>query len=102
MPGKIQDPHKGVKPAATSEARMAYGSDRLMEPLSAANPAESTRKKNFRLRQSVIDRAKAVLGSATETEAIEQALELVVLRHELVSGVAAMGGESLANVFDER
>jgi hypothetical protein len=63
--------------------------------------AETPRKKNFRLRQSKIDEAMKVLGTKTETETIEQALDLVVFRQSLVEGVRAMKGAGLVNLFDD-
>ncbi|MDB4951906.1 MAG: hypothetical protein JWM27_4555 [Gemmatimonadetes bacterium] len=60
---------------------------------------EALRKKNYRLRQSTIDRAMKLLGTRTETETIEQALDLVVFRSELVEGVRAMRGADLRDVF---
>jgi hypothetical protein len=62
--------------------------------------AEAPKKKNLRLRQSKIDAAKAVLGTATETETIEAALDLIVFRNELVEGTRAMRGANLIDVFD--
>lgn len=59
-----------------------------------------TKKKNLRLHQTKIDQAKAILGTATETETIEAALDLVVFRKELVDGVRAMRGANLGKVFD--
>lgn len=64
--------------------------------------AERPRKKNLRLHQSKIDEARQVLGTATETETIEAALDLVVFRRELATGVRAMRGADLTNLFDER
>jgi hypothetical protein len=61
---------------------------------------EARRKKNLRLHQSKIDEAKAILGTATETETIEAALDLVIFREELAEGVRAMRGTKLVNVFD--
>lgn len=43
------------------------------------------RTKSYRLEQRKIDRAKRILGVATETEAIEQALDLVAIGHTLAS-----------------
>ena len=63
--------------------------------------AESPRKKNFRLYQSKIDRAREILGTKTETETIEKALDLVVFRNGLVKGVRAMRETGLVNVFDD-
>jgi hypothetical protein len=44
------------------------------------------RTKSYRLEQRKIDRAKRILGVATETEAMEQALDLVAIGHTLASG----------------
>jgi hypothetical protein len=60
---------------------------------------EPTRKKNLRLHQSKIDRAMKILGTETETETIEAALDLVVFRQELLEGVHAMRGARLADLF---
>lgn len=58
-------------------------------------------KKNVRLHQSLIDEAKRILGTPTETATIEAALGLIAFRHELVAGVDAMRGANLVNLFDE-
>jgi hypothetical protein len=58
-------------------------------------------KKNLRLHQSKIDAARKALGTVTETETIETALDLVVFRKELVEGVRGMRGAELVNYFDE-
>jgi hypothetical protein len=62
---------------------------------------ETPRKKNHRLHQSKIDRAMEILGTRTETEAIEQALDLVALRDRLVGGVRNMRGAGLVDVFED-
>jgi hypothetical protein len=62
---------------------------------------ERPTKKNFRLYQSKLDRAKKALGAETETETIEQALDLVIFRDELVKGARAMKGADLADIFAE-
>jgi hypothetical protein len=64
--------------------------------------SESTVKKNLRLHQSKIDAARQALGTATETETIETALDLVVFRKELIDGVRGMKGARLVNYFDEQ
>lgn len=74
-------------PALLREAALQFGAP------------EAPRKKNYRLRQSTIDRAMKVLGTRTETETIEQALDLVVFRSELMDGVRAMRGAELNDVF---
>lgn len=65
-----------------------------------AEPAEALRKKNFRLRQSSIDRAMEILGTRTETETIEQALQMVAFQREMLDAVDAMYGAGVVNVFD--
>ena len=52
-------------------------------------------RKNLRLSQAKIDRARRILGTMTETETIEQALDLVVFRSEVVSGLASFAGSQL-------
>jgi Arc/MetJ family transcription regulator len=49
-------------------------------------------RKNMRLRQDLIDRAKRILGTSTETETVEQALELVAFRKEVSEGIRKIGG----------
>lgn len=63
--------------------------------------AEAPRKKNYRLRQSKIDRAMEILGTHTETETIEQALDMIAFQREMLDAVDAMYGAGLVNVFDE-
>lgn len=66
-----------------------------------AGSGETARKKNLRLHQSKIDAAMALLGTRTETETIEAALDLIVFRDELTRGVEAMHGVPLLDVFGE-
>jgi hypothetical protein len=49
-------------------------------------------RKNFRLTQAKLDRARRVLGASTETETIEQALDLVAFRHDVLEGVRRLAG----------
>jgi hypothetical protein len=62
---------------------------------------ETVARKNYRLHQSKIDRAREILGTATETETIERALDLVAFGEELRAGVDAMRGTNLINIFGE-
>lgn len=53
------------------------------------------KRKNMIMDQRKLDAAKAVLGTATETDAVDAALDLVVFRAKLFAGldrVAAAGG----------
>jgi hypothetical protein len=49
-------------------------------------------RKNLRLTQHKIDRAKKILGTSTETETIEEALDLVAFREEVVAGIRRISG----------
>lgn len=62
-------------------------------------PNELARKKNLRLHQSKIDAAKAVLGTRTETETIETALDMIVFRDEITRGARSLLGAELLDVF---
>lgn len=69
--------------------------------MSPTGPDEKPRKKNYRLHQSKIDRVREILRAGTETEAIETALDLVILRDELVRGAREMEGAELVDAFDD-
>ena len=63
--------HTGVLPVATKSRRV---------------------RKNYRLTQAKLDRARQLLGTDTETETIEQALDLVAFRLEVIEGVRRLAG----------
>lgn len=73
----------------------------MTAPKAAADAIESPRKKNYRLRQSKIDRAREILGTRTETETIEQALDMIAFQSEMLDAADAMCGSGVVNVFDE-
>jgi hypothetical protein len=51
--------------------------------------------------QAKLDRVRAILGAESETEAIDQALSLLLLREELVEGVAKIAGTGgVTNYFE--
>ena len=58
-------------------------------------PAEQKKAKTYRLSESKIAAARAILGVDTATAAIETALDMVVFRKELIDGTAAMLGVPL-------
>lgn len=73
-----------------------------LSPTGAAQAGgENPRKKNFRLHQSKIDQAMKVLGTRTETETIEQALDLIVFQRQLLDGIDALYGGGIVNVFED-
>ena len=49
-------------------------------------------RKNLRLTQAKLDRARDLLGTETETETVEQALDLVAFREEVIAGVRRLAG----------
>lgn len=58
-------------------------------------PREGVVRKNLRLTQEKIDRAKHILGTATETETVEQALDLVAFRAEVLEGIEKLAGSNV-------
>lgn len=59
-------------------------------------------RKNLRLTQEKIDRAKQILGTTTETETVEQALDLVAFRTEVLEGVEKLSGSGvLQDIYGE-
>ena len=67
------------------------------------SPARSTvRRKNLNVDQKKLDQVRSLLGTRTETEAVNQALEIVLLRQELIRGVRRIAGSGgVDNVFSE-
>jgi hypothetical protein len=58
-------------------------------------------RKNFRLRQSKLDAARKALGTTTETETIERALDFAVFGERLASGTARSRGRHWTDVLGE-
>ena len=54
---------------------------------------KGARRKNVRIDQKKLDLAKKVLGTKTETETIEKALDRVIFKQRLIDGVNAIGGK---------
>lgn len=59
------------------------------------------RRKNLNIDQTKLDQVRSLLDVKTETEAIDQALGIVLLRQELVEGVQRIAGSGgVENYFD--
>lgn len=58
-------------------------------------------RKNFRLHQSKLDAARRVLGTRTETETVERALDLVGFGERLATGTERARGRPWKDVFGE-
>jgi hypothetical protein len=57
---------------------------------------------SYRLSRTKIARAQHILGTATATATIEEALDLVVFRRELSEGLDAAFGTPIADVFSAK
>ena len=79
------------KPAATvARPRRAPAGRRAVH--------EGKVRKEFWLDPRVLAEAQAALGAATERETVEQALDLVAFRGELVVGARALRGMALSRI----
>jgi Arc/MetJ family transcription regulator len=56
-------------------------------------------RKAFWLDPQLLSEAQAALGTATERETVELALDLVAFRGELLAGAKALRGECIRRVF---
>lgn len=60
------------------------------------------RRKNVNIDQSKLDRVRALLDAPSETDAIDQALSMLLLREELVAGIERIAGTGgVEPVFEE-
>ena len=53
------------------------------------------RRKNMRIDQAKLDSARKILGTKTETETVEAALDLVTFRKEVIEGVRRLAGTGI-------
>ena len=59
------------------------------------------RHKHLRLNQAKLERVKSVLGSATETQALEGAMDLVLAEAEIVKTLRRVKGKGrIRRLFD--
>jgi hypothetical protein len=66
-----------------------------------SSATETRARKNFRLPQSKLDAAQRVLGTRTETETVERALELVAFGERLATATERARGRVWNDVFGE-
>lgn len=86
-----------MKPSKSSASRSSVKS--------ASKSSSGARRKNFLLPQAKIDRARKILGTATDTETIVRALDAVVdlaaFRDETDAALAQFVGQgNIINYFD--
>ena len=70
-----------------SHSRSVASSPAAPAAARVATPRSSWARKNMLIDQHKLDRAKKMLGVATETAAVDAALDFVAFRDEVVSGV---------------
>ncbi|MFI5338881.1 MAG: hypothetical protein ACHQ7N_03475 [Candidatus Methylomirabilales bacterium] len=59
------------------------------------------RHKHLRLNQAKLDRVKSVLGTATETEALEGAMDIVLTETEILKALRRVKGKArIKRLFD--
>jgi hypothetical protein len=64
-------------------------------------PLSAVRRKNVNIDQAKLDRAVEILGARSETDAIDQALSLLIFRDELMAGIKRIGGTGgVEDVFE--
>ena len=51
-------------------------------------------RKNMRISQEKLDRARKILGTKTETEAVDAALDMIAFREEVLEGVRRIAGSN--------
>jgi hypothetical protein len=71
------------------------------KPASPSHVDEPKVAMSYRLSPAKIARAQRVLGTPTATSTIEEALDLVVFRHELIDGVEQAFGVGIREVFPD-
>jgi hypothetical protein len=81
-------------------ARRKTGESEVREPhiplrRAATKDSASWKRKNMLMDQRKLERARAILGVASETDTVDAALDLVVFRGEVLAGIdrlVAAGG----------
>jgi hypothetical protein len=70
--------------------------------LARAGRSSRIRRKNVNIDQEKLDRVIEILGSKSETEAIDQALDAVLLGEELNAGIDRLAAAGdITNYFDD-
>ena len=59
-------------------------------------------RKNMRISQEKLDRARMILGTRTETETVDAALDMIAFRKEVLEGVRRIAGSnSMRDIYGE-
>ena len=80
---------------------MTPSSKVLRKELAKSSSKPALRRKNLNIDQKKLNQVRSLLGARTETEAVDQALDTVLLRQELIRGIRRIAGSGgVENVFD--
>lgn len=74
---------------------------RPREPAKPVKVSESKVAMSYRLSPAKIARAQDILGTATATATIEEALDLVIFRRELLEGLERAAGIGIVQAFPD-
>lgn len=68
-----------------------------------ASTRAAMRRKNLNVDQDKLDRLVALLGASTETDVVDQALDLLLFQEEALDGLRTFSGRGneIENLFDE-
>jgi hypothetical protein len=88
---------KRAKGAAGTKTPRIHPTQAL-KPAGRGSRREGRVRKEFWLTPGKLDEAKRVLGTSTDVDTVEEALDLVVFRDEVRQGVRMLGGLGLSRV----
>ena len=71
------------------------------KPKPPSRVSEAKIARTYRLSPRKIAAAQAILGARTATATIEEALDLIVFRRELIDGTRAMSGLEIQDAFPD-
>lgn len=68
-----------------------------------ASTRAAMRRKNLNVDQEKLDRLVALLGAGTETDVVDQALDLLLFQEEALAGLRTFSGRGheIENIYDE-
>lgn len=90
-------PKRSTRSAAKRPKRAAVA-ERAIKPAGRGSRREGRVRKELWLTPGKLDEARRVLGTSTDVETVEAALDLVVFREEVRQGVRMLGGLGLHRI----
>jgi hypothetical protein len=87
---------KRSKAGAGTKPRIA--ANRVVKETGRGSRREGRVRKEFWLTSSKLEEARRVLGTSTDVDTVEEALDLVVFREELRHGLRKLGGLGLRRI----